>query len=350
LASYFLLDDFMISLPGQDEELMSQEYADHWEGVDRGTPTQSPYSRRFGWLGSLVGVIMMIFALPFIISLVILTKLTSRGPGIYRQTRVGFRGNVFTVYKIRTMANDAEAKSGPVWTSGVSDPRVTALGKFMRVSHLDELPQLFNILKGNMALIGPRPERPEFTQFLAREIPGYVGRLSVKPGITGLAQIVLPADSDLASVRKKLELDLEYVKNSNFILDLKIVVCTAMKMAGLKSSDVASWMGLAAGREGSASASVVGVQGFKRLFRGDQNVKADADNQQSEVRRSVSLDELVEKTTHPSESGEVEVSEVLHSEANTTNTLSSEETAKPGSEVAGTKDPDSGSVDPLPAT
>lgn len=326
---------------------MSQEYADHCERVDGDMPALSPYGRRFGWLSSLVGVGMLIFALPFIISLVILTKLTSRGPGIYRQTRVGLRGNVFTVYKIRTMANDAEAKSGPVWTSGISDPRVTALGKFMRASHLDELPQLFNVLKGNMALIGPRPERPEFTQFLAREIPGYVGRLSVKPGITGLAQIVLPADSDLESVRKKLELDLEYVINNSFVLELKIVICTALKMVGLKSSDVASWMGLPTGRE--RSASITGAKGFKRLFRGGRNATADADNQQPGLRSSVSLGELVEKTALPTECCELEASEALHSEANTTNGLSSEEIAKPGSEVAGTKDPDSGSVDPLPA-
>ena len=133
-------------------------------------PEPSSYFGRFGWLGMAATILMLLFALPFIGALVILTKLTSRGPGIYRQTRVGLKGEVFTVYKIRTMANDAESKSGPVWTAGISDPRVTALGKFMRASHLDELPQLFNVIKGEMAIIGPRPERPEFTQFLAQEI------------------------------------------------------------------------------------------------------------------------------------------------------------------------------------
>ena len=101
-------------------------------------PTQpSSYFGRFGWLGMVATVLMLCVAMPFIVALVLLTKLTSRGPGIYRQTRVGFKGEVFTVYKIRTMANDAESKSGPVWTAGISDPRVTALGKFMRAAHLD---------------------------------------------------------------------------------------------------------------------------------------------------------------------------------------------------------------------
>ena len=196
-------------------------------------PEPSSYFERFGWLGMAATILMLFFALPFIVALVILTKLTSRGPGIYRQTRVGLKGEVFTVYKIRTMANDAESKSGPVWTAGISDPRVTALGKFMRASHLDELPQLFNVIKGEMAIIGPRPERPEFTQFLAKEIPGYVGRLSVKPGITGLAQIILPADSDLESVQKKLDLDLEYVRSGTLILDIKIAFSTSTSWFGL---------------------------------------------------------------------------------------------------------------------
>ena len=253
-------------------------------------PIPSPYFGRFGWMATPLTLLMLVFAMPFIVGLVILTKITSRGPGIYRQTRVGFKGEVFTVYKIRTMANDAESKSGPVWTAGISDPRVTALGKFMRASHLDELPQLFNVLKGEMALIGPRPERPEFTQFLAREIPGYVGRLSVKPGITGLAQIILPADSDLESVRKKLALDLEYVQGGTLVLDFKIAFCTAIKMVGLRSTDAAHWMGVM--KHTTFAKNLDNSVDKGHAFSTLQDRKATVDSRGSS-RRSVSLDELV---------------------------------------------------------
>ena len=164
-AIFFLFYKVMRTPPVREESQELPEDSSQWVGLGRSVPVPAPYFSRFSWLGPLGSFFLMMLALPFIVGLVILTKLTSRGPGIYRQTRVGFGGDVFTVYKIRTMSNDAEASSGPVWTSGISDPRVTALGKFMRASHLDELPQLFNVLKGEMSLIGPRPERPEFTQF-----------------------------------------------------------------------------------------------------------------------------------------------------------------------------------------
>ncbi len=266
-------------------------------------PNPAAYFARFSWLALPLAVLMLIFALPFIIGLVLLTKITSRGPGIYRQTRVGLKGEVFTVYKIRTMANDAESKSGPVWTAGISDPRVTALGKFMRASHLDELPQLFNVLKGEMALIGPRPERPEFTQFLAREIPGYVGRLSVKPGITGLAQIILPADSDLESVRKKLALDLEYVQAGTLILDAKIALCTAIKMVGLRSNDAAHWMGVM-----KHTSFAKNLNGSPIVVNDFSPLKTDCamDDVEKTERRSISLDELVEGNSEKSRVVEAE--------------------------------------------
>ena len=317
-------------------------------------PTQpSSYFGRFGWLGMAATVLMLCVAMPFIVALVLLTKLTSRGPGIYRQTRVGFKGEVFTVYKIRTMANDAESKSGPVWTAGISDPRVTALGKFMRASHLDELPQLFNVLRGEMSIIGPRPERPEFTQFLAQEIPGYVGRLSVKPGITGLAQIILPADSDLESVQKKLDLDLEYVRGGTLVLDFKIAVCTAIKMIGMRSSDAANWLG------------VMKHTSLKNGFDANQMVIAQSPSEASQkdtgvshpsVRKSVSLNELVEGVSAKEQSessGQVDAdkSERAMGDSVLGDVLDDDLVARQLAESSGLgsiDDPDSGSMGSLP--
>ena len=151
--------------------------------------------------GRCLAVVLLILGSPIMLSTILLVRLTSPGPSIFRQTRVGKNGRIYTMYKIRSMRQDAEVKSGPVWTT-TKDPRITRVGRFIRTLHLDEFPQLFNVLKGEMALIGPRPERPEFVDKLAREIPGYLDRLSVRPGITGLAQINLPPDSDLDSVRE----------------------------------------------------------------------------------------------------------------------------------------------------
>jgi len=180
-----------------------------------------------GWLHRLAALLLLIPALPIIAMLALLARLSSPGPGIYRQNRVGYRNKTFTLYKIRTMRQDAEAASGPVWSSGKGDPRVTQFGSFIRALHLDELPQLFNVVRGEMNLIGPRPERPEFTEHLAEAFPGYVQRVAIRPGITGLAQIQLPADTDLDSVQLKLATDLKYLESATLWLDLRIVACTA---------------------------------------------------------------------------------------------------------------------------
>ena len=164
--------------------------------------------------------------------LMILVKLTSRGPVIYSQTRLGRYGRPFTIYKFRTMLPDSEATTGPRWSTA-DDPRITPVGQFLRRMHLDELPQLWNVLRGEMSLVGPRPERPEFVTQLERVIPRYRERLAVRPGVTGLAQVQLPPDSDLNSVRHKLVCDLYYVERLNIWLDLRIVVCTAFGLLGI---------------------------------------------------------------------------------------------------------------------
>jgi lipopolysaccharide/colanic/teichoic acid biosynthesis glycosyltransferase len=180
----------------------------------------------------ILAFLLLVPALPVMALLMLLVRLTSPGPGIYRQRRVGKRGRLFTMYKIRTMRCDAEAKSGPVWTT-VKDPRMTRLGEFLRRFHLDELPQLFNVLRGHMYLIGPRPERPEFVRILTGEIPGYMDRLAVRPGVTGLAQMNLPPDSDLCSVCRKLTLDVHYIRNAGFFLDARALLATAAGLIGL---------------------------------------------------------------------------------------------------------------------
>jgi lipopolysaccharide/colanic/teichoic acid biosynthesis glycosyltransferase len=202
-----------------------------------GRPRIEP-SGYFRWsyiLGQIVAAILLIPAAPVLLLLVIIVRLGSPGAGIYRQIRVGRHGKTFTIYKIRTMRNDAEKKSGPTWAT-VNDSRLTGIGKFIRSIHLDELPQLLNVVKGDMALVGPRPERPEFTQLLARDVDGYLDRLAVRPGVTGLAQINLPPDVDLDSVRRKLVLDLEYIRIASPGLDFRMMCWTALRLFGFRDS------------------------------------------------------------------------------------------------------------------
>jgi lipopolysaccharide/colanic/teichoic acid biosynthesis glycosyltransferase len=187
---------------------------------------------KYGWERCLAAV-ALVPGIVIIGVVAILVRLTSRGPAIYRQLRVGRQGRPFYMYKIRTMRNDAEVTSGPVWARP-GDPRVTPLGRVLRKVHLDEVPQLFNVLKGEMSLVGPRPERPEFTQQLAARIPNYLERLTVLPGITGLAQINLPPDSDLDSVRRKVTLDLEYIATAGCFLDVRMLLCTAVRLVGIQ--------------------------------------------------------------------------------------------------------------------
>ncbi len=170
--------------------------------------------------------ILLVIAAPVILLAGLLIKLSSRGPMFYLQTRLGKDGRPFRMVKVRTMAADAERDSGPCWAA-TRDPRATRVGHILRRTHLDELPQLWNVLKGEMSLVGPRPERPEFVPRLAAQLPGYRERLRVLPGITGLAQVRLPADSDIDSVRRKLSYDLYYVRCRTALLDLRILLCTA---------------------------------------------------------------------------------------------------------------------------
>jgi lipopolysaccharide/colanic/teichoic acid biosynthesis glycosyltransferase len=175
------------------------------------------------WIASLA---MFIVLAPLVGALGILVKLSSPGPAFYSQIRLGRYGKPYRIFKLRTMSHNCEAKTGAVWSSGLSDPRVTRFGRLLRDTHLDELPQLWNVLRGDMSLIGPRPERPEIASKIDQALPRYRHRLMVRPGVTGLAQVQLPPDSDLESVRRKLAYDLHYVREVTFMLDMKILLAT----------------------------------------------------------------------------------------------------------------------------
>jgi lipopolysaccharide/colanic/teichoic acid biosynthesis glycosyltransferase len=172
-------------------------------------------------------LLLTVPALPVILVLALLVRLSSRGPAFYTQKRLGQHGRPFTIIKLRTMIHNCEALTGPRW-SMPGDPRVTHFGALLRMTHLDELPQLLNVLRGEMSVIGPRPERPEFIRELGRAIPGYRDRLVVRPGVTGLAQVQLAADTCLDSVRRKLAYDVYYIHHLGPGLDLRILLATAL--------------------------------------------------------------------------------------------------------------------------
>lgn len=167
---------------------------------------------------------LLLIALPIMILTAILIKLESRGPVIFRQTRIGLNGRPFEILKFRSMVRDAE-RNGAVWAAH-SDPRTTRVGRVIRTLRIDELPQLVNVLRGEMSFIGPRPERPEFTSMLEEEIPFYELRQVVRPGITGWAQVMYAYGSSIEDAREKLQYDLYYIKNYSVLLDVGILFKT----------------------------------------------------------------------------------------------------------------------------
>ena len=177
-------------------------------------------------LSIVASLVLLIFFSPFLLLLALLIKLDSPGPVFYPQERVGKDGKIFTLYKLRSMYQDAEKHTGPVWADR-SDPRVTRMGRIMRRLRLDEVPQLFNVLRGDMSLVGPRPERPRFVRELSSLIPFYDLRHSVKPGLTGWAQIHFGYANSVHDAVEKLQYDLFYIKNMSPMLDLVILFETA---------------------------------------------------------------------------------------------------------------------------
>lgn len=178
--------------------------------------------RGFDVFSAAIGLLL---AAPLLAAVMLAIRLDSKGPIFYRQERVGAKGARFQVIKLRTMRVDAEAEGKPRWASE-EDPRITRVGRLLRKTRIDEIPQLFNVLRGDMSMVGPRPERPFFVQRLKVQIPWYGLREAVRPGLTGWAQLRYPYGASVEDARRKLEYDLYYVKNGSIYLDLAVVFHT----------------------------------------------------------------------------------------------------------------------------
>jgi polysaccharide deacetylase family protein (PEP-CTERM system associated) len=219
-----------------------EDWIDLRDGYSASTKRWLYFKRKYLW-ERILGCILLIPACPVILLLCILVRLNSKGNALYKQTRVGFRGKTFEIYKIRTMRCDAEADGEARWCQK-NDERITPLGRIIRKLHLDELPQLFNVAQGDMTLVGPRPERPVFVDRLKLIISGYERRLSVLPGITGLAQINLPPDTTTSDVRRKLYLDLKYIDGACFWLDFRMLMASSVRLLGVPGTIVTHLLGL----------------------------------------------------------------------------------------------------------
>lgn len=177
------------------------------------------------YLDLILSVMGLTLSLPLLTLTAIMIKMTSKGPVLYKQNRVGKSGVIFKIYKLRTMRVDAEKNTGAVWARA-NDPRITSIGRILRKCHVDEIPQLINVIKGEMSIVGPRPERPEMVRDLKALIHDYEKRLQVKPGITGLAQVKHKYDETIDDVRKKIKYDLLYINKMCWLVELRILALT----------------------------------------------------------------------------------------------------------------------------
>jgi lipopolysaccharide/colanic/teichoic acid biosynthesis glycosyltransferase len=214
----------------------------------------------------LMAVLLLVCASPLILFIALLVKLSCGGPVFYCQVRLGKHGREFWIYKIRTMVQSSETDTGAVW-SGERDPRITRIGRILRMTHLDELPQLFNVVRGEMSLIGPRPERPEFVPDLERQVPRYRERLLVRPGMTGLAQVHLLSDRNIESVRRKLRFDLYYVYRLGPWLELRVVLATVFYLLAVLADSLGKLMTLRELRAIDANGSGRGRRDVVELSR-----------------------------------------------------------------------------------
>ena len=229
-----LLDCKLRGIPVFDEASFSEQYLGRID-LDTIALDRLLYADGFhnAWLSNtvkracdiVISLVLLFLTLPLMLATAVLIKISSPGRVLYRQVRVGLHGKEFMLLKFRSMTQDAEASGKPRWTTR-QDPRITWIGNFIRPMRIDELPQLINVLRGEMSMIGPRPERPHFVEQLTRVIPFYRERSYVKPGITGWAQINFPYGASIEDAREKLAYDLYYVKNRSLLLDCLILFAT----------------------------------------------------------------------------------------------------------------------------
>jgi len=226
-------------LPGPADVLAGRMMFNHLYGfpmiriLAEPMPPWEKNVKRFMDIGISLFLLLLLF--PLCIFVAVAIRIESKGPMLYIQERVGYRGKEFKLWKFRSMVADAEKKSGPVW-AGKNDSRITRIGSFIRKTRMDEIPQFFNILKGDMSLVGPRPERRFFVDQLKKKIPYYPLRLKVKPGLTGWAQIKQNYDRSLDDVREKIKYDLFYIENMSLNMDFKILIATIFVVLGAKGA------------------------------------------------------------------------------------------------------------------
>ncbi|MCS7466987.1 sugar transferase [Stieleria sp. ICT_E10.1] len=201
------------------------------EPTDEPTVVPTKYFRAKPLVEWAITASLMVVAIPIMAIVAFIVLVCDGRPLFYRQVRVGKNGKNFRIWKFRTMRTGAEKNTGPVWSSP-NDSRVTRSGRWLRCCHLDELPQLINVLAGEMSLVGPRPERPEFVTTLAEEVPGYLRRTRVRPGITGLAQLKLGYDESIVGIPQKVACDLQYIRTASLFQDLKLLAATLPYIAG----------------------------------------------------------------------------------------------------------------------
>lgn len=233
---YDLIQMTMMGLPIIELKKISEEF-DHRVDLELNTssdmlsyaqsitPAVKSYVKIKTILEPIIAFFMIVILAPIFVVTAILVRISSPGPIVYSQRRLGLGGTPFNIYKFRTMKQDAEA-TGVQWASGEEDPRITPIGKWLRKLHLDELPQLWNILVGDVSFVGPRPERPEFYEQLAKEIPLFYLRTAIRPGVTGWAQVCAGYTNSVEGSKLKLSYDLYYFKNLSFKMDLQTIVLT----------------------------------------------------------------------------------------------------------------------------
>ncbi|MBC8234525.1 sugar transferase [bacterium] len=220
----------------QDLEIVAQKHYNYFRSVENSPhfKISTTYLTAKRCLDLFAAIIGLILFLPLFLVVAILIKLDSKGPVFFSQERVGKKGRIFRIHKFRTMVQEAERKTGPVWAKK-DDPRLTLVGRVLRKSKIDELPQLFNVIKGDMSLVGPRPERPCFVKRFAEIMPGYNRRHDVIPGITGLAQLRNGYDSTPNHLYRKLRYDVTYIKKMGMAIDFRLLAETFLAVLLVKA-------------------------------------------------------------------------------------------------------------------